>query len=125
MKYIGKHQKLYSSPYNVWWVEFAPIHGVVTKHDQRKISPHYISDKISWHPSARKLHIHFGDKRMAIDYITHFDKQLDKQYECRLFCDKQLKIAKNPVAYDKNGNPYIDVQIPFTTKQKREIYYIG
>ena len=99
------------SAYKIYWAEFTPMTGrVVTKHDRKQfgeISTDYKSPK-----TYRK---HFPNKEKAMEYIKTFNKKLDKKYIVRLFTDKQFAMAKQEYGY----------AIPYTTKQLKEIYYVG
>ena len=97
------------SPYKVYWVELVPNKGIVTKHDRRLFGDTYPRGTEKRH---RK---HFPSKQEALDYLANFDAtRLDKSYTCRLFTDKQFCLAK---AED-------NFAIPFTTKQRNEVYHL-
>lgn len=98
------------SKYVVTWIELKPSKGIVTKHD-RKI----FGDALLWGRDL-KFFKHFRDRQSALQWLNNFDGKLDKIYECRLFTDAQFSKSR-----------YEDGQavIPFTTKQRNEVYYIG
>ena len=98
------------SPYKVYWAEFTPLSGrVVTGHDQKALGS-------IWARKNQKVYrMWFGSKEKAIEYLKTFSGKLDKRYAVRLFTDKQFSLAKRETGY----------AIPFTEKQKKEVYYIG
>lgn len=97
------------SPYKVYWVELTPSEGIVTKHDRRLFGDTYQRGTEKRH---RK---HFPSKQEALDWLANFDAtRLDKSYSCCLFTDKQFSLAKAEYNF----------AIPFTTKQRNEVYHL-
>lgn len=98
------------SKYVVTWIELSPAKGIVTKHDRKQFGDLYL------HGKDKKFFLHFKDRQSALNWIAGFGKRLDKQYTCRLFTDAQFSKSR-----------YEDGQIiiPFTTKQRNEVYIIG
>lgn len=82
---------------------------VVTKHDQKLIDP----CAMGWRKAS--LRRHFPSKEKAIDFLTTFNKKLNKRYKVRLFTDRQFGMAKESEGY----------AIPYTKKQQEEVYYVG
>ena len=99
------------SSYTIYWAEFTPVTGrVVTKHDRKQLGEICnIGTKTKYY---RK---HFPSKEDAIRFLKSFDKKLDKRYMVRLFTDKQFGMAKEEDGY----------AIPYTSKQREEVYYVG
>ena len=97
------------SKYRTTWIELLPAKGIVTKHDQRQFGTIFFGRNIQYF-------IHFKDKQNALNWLNSFNKKLDKQYTCRLFTDAQFGMSENI-----NGR----VIVPFTTKQRNEVYIIG
>lgn len=93
--------------YHVYWINFVPESGIVTKHDQITLGAIY-----AWNNQKEFNHA-FGSKEDALSFLKDFSKKLNKRYACRLYTDKQFSLRKE-------GEP-----IPFTTKQLNEVYYIG
>lgn len=96
------------SQYKITWVEFTPTTGKATKKDIAKIDGIYYN---SVFPNG-KYYKHFANKENAVNFLKKFDKKLSKQYSCKLFTDKQF-------------SNIVDWIVPFTEKQKKEIFYIG
>lgn len=97
------------SPYKVYWVELTPSEGIVTKHDRRLFGEYCLTGKESKH------YKHFPSKQDALNWLANFDAtRLDKSYSCRLFTDKQFGLAKAEHNF----------AIPFTTKQRNEVYHL-
>ena len=97
------------SPYKIWWVEFVPDKGCVTRHDRAALGDALLLGKRS--PFYRRP---FPSKRAAVDFLINFRKRLDKRYTCYLFTDKQFTMA----------NPETGYAIPYTAKQKNNPYYL-
>lgn len=94
------------SPYKIVCVEFFPIWGYVTQHDQKQFGA------IETFSKKRTYRAFFGSKQQAVNYLRSFNKKLDKAYECLISTAKQVGLAE-----EKNG-----YQIPYTEKQKKEVY---
>lgn len=99
------------NPYVLTWAEFFPSNGAVTKHDIKQFDG-YINMTVVATKTHRKL---FRNKTKAIEYLTSFNKKLDKSYTVRLFTDKQLSMAKAADGY----------RIHYTRKQWQETFEIG
>lgn len=99
------------SAYRIYWAEFFPRYGVVTKHDRKQIDG--ICGIIGTSPKTYRKH--FSSKEKAIAFLTSFSKALDKPYTVRLFTDRQFALAKESDGYC----------IHYTRKQWEEIYEIG
>lgn len=98
------------SAYKIYWAEFTPTTGkIVTKHDMKRLDPCAIGFRLT------SLRRHFPSKQKALDFLSGFDKKLDKRYAVRLFSDKQFSLAKESEGY----------AIPYTKKQLNEVYYVG
>lgn len=97
------------NPYQITWVEFRATTGIATKADCLKIN---VTDNRGL--NKRAFYRHFPSKEQAIDFLTSFNKKLDKCYECRLFTDKQFGMRKEEEGY----------RIPFTENQLNEVYFI-
>ena len=106
-----KKSQLVVNRYVVTWAEFFPTAGIVTKHDSKQIDGHFGAN---W-GSTKTYRKHFANKHRAIEWITAFNKPLDKTYKVRLFTDKQFSMAKFENGY----------KIPYTRKQWEEVYSIG
>lgn len=98
------------SKYVVTWIELSPIKGIVTKHDRKQFG-----DTLLWGRDL-KYYKHFPNKEKAINWLQTFDKRLNKKYNCRLFTDAQFSKSRC-----ENGQ----IIVPFTTKQRNEVYVIG
>lgn len=98
------------SPYIAAWVVLVPTKGCVTLHDQR------VFNRLE-KPWARRKDFwkHFANREEAEKWLTTFSGELDHCYECRICTDKQFGMAKM-----KNGR----IVIPFTVKQREQIYRI-
>lgn len=98
------------SKYQITWIELVPKFGIVTKHDRKQFGDPFLYGK------DLKHYVHLPNREKAMNWLRTFNKRLDKTYECRLFTDGQFSKSK-----------YVDGQmvVPFTTKQRNEIYYIG
>ena len=94
------------SPYKIVWVEFKPIKGYVTRHDQIQFGSMLTFPKINRH------YRWFTNKDEAVKFLTSFRKPLDKEYTCLICTDKQYGLAEE-------SNDY---EIPFTDKQRKEVY---
>lgn len=99
------------SKYRICWAEFFPSHGLVTKHDRKQI------DGIVGLPgkSPKTYRKYFSSKEKAVEFLTGFNKTLDKPYTVRLFTDRQLSLANQSDGY----------RIHYTRKQWAETYDIG
>lgn len=100
------------SPYKIYWAEFTPVKGkYVTQHDHRAICGQ------STYLGRYQKHIRrwFVSKEAALEFIGTFDKKLNKRYMVRLCTDKQFSLATQADGY----------AIPYTQKQKEEVYYVG
>lgn len=96
------------SPYVITWVEIRAQKGVVTIADQMKLN-----GKCGVVKRAKAVYKHFANKEKAVKWLETFNKKLAKRYECRLFTDAQF--AKSQTLAGEQI-------IPFTAKQKSEIY---
>ena len=96
------------SPYKIHWVEFTPDKGCVTAHDQKQFG------FMITFPKLRKVHRWFPTKPQAVEFLTRFNKKLDKNYTCLICTDKQFGMA------DENE----DYEIQFTEAQKKEVYHL-
>ena len=100
------------SAYQIWWVEFTPVSGkVVTMHDQKELA----RCPFDLRKGAKYVREHFASKEKALNYIRTFSRRLDKKYMARLFTDKQFGMATMADDY----------AIPYTEKQRKEIYFVG
>lgn len=97
------------SPYHIWWIEFIPAQGCVTKHDRAAFG-----DKLLLGNRSPRYMRWFPSKQEAINFLSDFSKRLDKRYTCYLFTDKQLGMAKPETGY----------AIPYTRKQLENPYYL-
>lgn len=108
-------EQIVLSPYRVYWVEFRAIKGIVTKRDEKILRKFAINSL--WR-SAKCIYEHFGSKDAALDYLRTKDfSKLSKNYEVRVFTDKQFSMGK----YDMDKKRHI---IPFTSKQEKEMFVI-
>lgn len=73
-----------TSSYNVFWVEFTPSKGIVTKHDQKVLGTVHPLGK-----SPKTYRKHVGTKEQGFAFIESVRGKLDKSYTCRFFTDKQ------------------------------------
>lgn len=103
-----KKEDITFSPYKIHWVEFTPVKGYVTTHDQKQFG------LMITFPKLRKVHRWFPTKPQAVEFLTRFNKKLDKNYTCLICTDKQFGMA------DENE----DYEIQFTEAQKKEIYHL-
>ena len=94
------------SPYEIVWIEYIPIKGYVTKHDQKVLGALDAIDKL------KTFKMCYANKNAAMYFIRTFRKRLDKDYRCLIFTDKQYGMAK-----EENG-----YKIPYTEKQLEEVY---
>ena len=98
------------SAYKITWIELRSTDGVASIADKNKL-------KNLWSISNDKTSLlkHFGCKENAIAEIERIKKiSLRKQYEVRLFTDKQFGMAKCDNGY----------KIPFTKKQNEDMFII-
>lgn len=100
-------KEILNSKYVITWIEIEATKGIVTQHD-RKI----FGDILLMPYKSAKYHKHFRDRKSAIEWLKSFNKKLDKKYRCRLCSDAQFGMMR-------------DGEIPFTSKQRNEVYYIG
>lgn len=100
-----------TSAYRITWVEIRPsAGGVVTKRDCLKMDKFHSRDLTGY------FYKWFLNREKAVDYIKELQtKQYDKEYECRLFTDKQFSLRKREDGY----------KVPFTTKQYNEVYLLS
>lgn len=98
------------SPYRITWAEFFPAYGVVTKHDRKQFG-----EILTDYKSPKTYRRHFPSKAKAVEYLTNFNKRLDKMYTVRLFSDRQFSLAKQSENY----------RIHYTRKQWNETFEIG
>lgn len=98
------------SPYRIYWAEFFPSYGVVTKHDRKQFG-----EILADYKSPKTYLKHFASKADAVEYLRKFNKRLDKTYTVRLCTDKQRSLAKQSEGY----------RIHYTRKQWNETYKIG
>lgn len=96
------------SPYKIVWVEFFPLYGYVTQHDQKQLGA---IETFSKRKSYRQC---FQNKDVALYYLRSFNKKLDKSYRCLISTDKQYGMAKEENNYE----------IQYTDKQKKEVFYL-
>lgn len=83
------------SPYQVLWLEFIPVKGIVTKHDQKLLGSPRIVGK-----SPKTFRKPVGTREAGLAFIESLGcKQLDKHYTCRFFTDKQFGMAKESEGY--------------------------
>lgn len=105
--------KVFLSPYKIFWVEFRPEYGRATKADCNKIEgwrcTYHIADR-----HTKCYYKHFASKEKAVDFLQNFNKTLSKKYECRLFTDKQFGMRRQENGY----------KVPFTEKQRKNVYVI-
>ncbi len=99
------------SAYRIFWAEFFPAYGVVTKHDRKQIDG--FSGMMGNSPKTYRKH--FASKEKAVEFLKNFNKPLDKSYTVRLFTDRQFGLAKQSEGY----------RIHYTRKQWAETYEIG
>ena len=99
------------SAYRIYWAEFFPAFGVVTKHDRKQIDG--FSGMMGKSPKTYRKH--FPSKEKAVKFIKSFNKPLNKSYTVRLFTDRQFGLAKQSEGY----------AIHYTRKQWAETYTIG
>lgn len=104
-----------NSPFIISWVEIRATKGIVTKSDQIKIDS---ICKFYPYKRSRAIYKRFETKEKAMQWLKTFDNSLEKRYECRIFSDVQM--SKGEVVESGNG----ELKIPFTEKQKNEIFYI-
>lgn len=99
------------SPYQITWVEFCPVKGIVTLWDQKRIG-----GSVMRYKGEKKHYRYFANRREALKWLEeHRYLKLNKRYECRLFTDKQFGMR------DRKD----DYAVPFTKKQYKEVYFIG
>ena len=97
------------NPYKIVWIEFRPVKGFVTKHDQKLFGSLLFEHKM------KNLYKWFTSEKQARDYLYNDFSKLDKPYECRIFTDKQYS----------NALESEDYKIHFTAKQESEIVLIN
>ena len=97
------------NPYKIVWLEFRPVKGCVTKHDQKLFDNYFFERKL------QKLYKWFTSEKQAKDYIDKDFSKLDKPYECRMLTDKQYSLALESEDY----------KIHFTEKQESEMVLIN
>lgn len=110
IKYIAMKHNYEISAYKITWIELRATDGVASIADKNKL-------KKLWSISNDKTSLlkHFGCKENAIAEIERIKKiSLRKQYEVRLFTDKQFGMAKCDDGY----------KIPFTKKQNDDMFII-
>lgn len=113
MRLIRKNPKVskeMNSKYVVTWVEIRATKGIVTVNDQMVIGL-----RLFTRSKRSSIYLHFDSKALAIDFIKGIEGKPAKRYECRLFSDAQMSKAEV-----RNK----DLKIPFTQKQREEVYYI-
>lgn len=111
-------------PYIATWVEVRAQTGFIRLSDFDTLGFYRFWGKEQGYPRHRKTaeYKFFENKSAAIEWIKERHHiGLKKQYECRLFTDKQMSMACSSKECWK-GTHFI---IPFTTKQNEEVYYIG
>ena len=96
----------------VTWVEIRSTKGIVTVKDQMLIGLRGLKITRS---KRGAIYLFFANRIKAIDFIKEVENKPCKRYECRLFSDAQMSKAE---VRDK------DLKIPFTKKQREEVYYI-
>lgn len=101
-----------NSPFIISWVEIRAAKGIVTVNDQKKIG--LFNFEISRKKTA--IYLHFKDKSTAKNFLSTLSKKLSKRYECRIFSDYQM--SKSEVRAK-------DLNVPFTQRQREEVYYIN
>lgn len=94
------------SPYKIHWVEFKPCKGIVTRNDQKQFGAMVTLPKLD------KFYRWFPSKAQAVEFLTRFNKKLDKDYTCLICTDKQFGMAQEDEDYE----------ITFTEAQKKEVY---
>ena len=102
------------SAYKITWVEFRPTKGVATKHDCRLLAKRgkFTNGRATYSVSFEEW---FPTREDALKHISCIDpNKLDKNYECRLFTDKQFGMRKESEKY----------KIHFTTKQEKNVIFI-
>lgn len=95
--------------YKTTWAEITPTSGIVTRHDQKAFG------QVMIYRNLQTLRKWFVNKEDAVNYVTNFNKRLDKSYTVRFFTDKQFSMAKESENY----------RIEYTQKQLQEVYTIG
>lgn len=96
------------NPYHIYWVEFFPENGKVTKHDRKALGERiFLSNGVTYKKP-------FASKEAAVSFLENFHAKLDKKYKCLMCTDKQFAKASASNGYE----------IPYTEKQKQEAYYI-
>ncbi len=111
------------SPYIATWVEIRAQKGFFLLSDYDALGFYRFWGKEQGAPSHRRKvdYKFFENKSAAIEWIKeHRHAGLKKQYECRIFTDKQMELA---ISQKRLGR--FCFNIPFTTKQDNEVYYIG
>lgn len=98
------------SAYRIYWAEFFPAYGVVTKHDRKQLG-----EIMSYHKSPKTYRKHFPSKEKAVEFLTNFNKPLNKPYTVLLFTYRQFALAKQSEGY----------AIHYTRKQLGKTYEIG
>ena len=115
--------------YKITWAEITPTFGIVTRHDQKAFGEFIIYRNL---PSLRKC---FASKEDAVNYVTNFNKRLDKKYTVRFFIDKKYTVrffidksdtalffTDKQFSMAKEADKY---RIEYTQKQLQEVYTIG
>lgn len=105
--------------YKITWAEITPKSGIVTRHDQKAFGEFIIYRNL---PSLRKC---FASKEDAVNYVTNFNKRLDKKYTVRFFIDKSdtaLFFTDKQFSMAKEADKY---RIEYTQKQLQEVYTLG
>lgn len=97
------------NPYKIVWIEFRPVKGYVTKHDQKLFDNYFFERKL------QKLYKWFTSSKQAKDYLGNDFTKLDKPYECKMLTDKQYS----------NALEHEDYKIHFTAKQENEMVLIN
>ena len=83
------------SPYTLFWIEFFPAKGIVTKHDQRLFGAVSCVRK-----SPKTYRRPVGTREAGLALIASLrNKKLDKHYTCRFFTDKQFGMAQESEGY--------------------------
>lgn len=106
-----------TSAYKIYWVEFTAEQGKVVKKDIEAINGRKGFDDYAF--GNGKYYKHFDSRESAVNFLKNFNRPLQKKYTCKLLTDKQFGMIKITFV---NGKSIWEV--PFTTKQNNEIYYI-
>lgn len=114
-----------TSAYQLFFIEIRAIKGTITKRDE-KVLDKCIKTKRGTCAGDKATCIYCGDTTKVDEYINFLASRanaLKKNYEVRIFTDKQMEMATTDFSYKSS-----DIRrhkIAFTAKQEENKYIFG